>query len=165
MLPSRRKLRPRVPALWLGIAALVLQAFGAALHAYTHHDRGGRAPLSVAHHTTVADTHDSPNDNHAHCHGHAPAHTPDHTHAAPSDHPRHTSHRTDPASPDDHSDCPTCLKLLSNARTAFASSPEPPFIAKPSREPPTLGAERALALAALRSQPVRGPPMRAPAIA
>lgn len=159
----RSKPRPRSTAIWLGIVALVLQAFGAAIHASSHHDHDVHGPLSIASRSAESDsgTHQTHAHDHTHCHAHD-AHTED---EEPSDPQRHTSHPGEPASPHDHDDCPTCVKILANARTAFTSAPDLLTLARVCRAPFKLGAERLGAITMLRVQPARGPPSRSPTIA
>ncbi|QYK48454.1 MAG: hypothetical protein KF838_01040 [Phycisphaeraceae bacterium] len=110
-------------ALWLGIAAVVLQGFGAALHAcsHPHHDQ---APIT----SPVART-QTHNEVHTQTY---PAHTCSHTHHAhTSPHEAPVPERDGGMPPEDdhdsnstpirHNDCPTCLKLASNAREILSS--------------------------------------------
>lgn len=164
MHPRRQISRPLLPALWFGIAALVLQAFGAALHARTHHAQVPLASAHAAHAALVADS----GVEHTHEHVHGPSHCDGYTHhdhSEPSNNHRHATHPADPAPHAPHDECPTCLKVLSNARSALAPTSEPSVVDSARREPPILGAARAHSLPLLRVQPARAPPMGAPAIA
>ncbi|MCW5769132.1 MAG: hypothetical protein KIT19_10640 [Phycisphaeraceae bacterium] len=138
-------------ALWLGIAAVVLQGFGATLHACTHryHDL---APVT----TPVPQTQGN--------HAHICSHTHHSHHDAPHPEPGDTAPPQDDHDRDDtperHNDCPTCLKLASNARQILASPLCIPGTLPLVAPCIKLAATEARSHIADPNLPARGPPTR-----
>lgn len=144
--------RSLLTALWLGIAALVLQGFGAALHACSHAHPNEPSIFEPVGHQHAHASHTCSHTHHAHpSPDEAPIPEPNDTTPSQDDH--------DPnGTPERHNDCLTCLKLASNAREILSPhvhiAHAPPLLA-PSVKHPAPGIRSRIADPNL---PARGPP-------